>query len=143
MRLNKKGKSLGRSSKCGPQKSFTVWRFAHCSTGKRGDMRRVGAPACTLFGPCYHRQQCVTWSFHVLCKLPNSDPQADYHLHTFLSKKFHQMVGMPGLGSRLSTCCPTKRSKWRSSQHTSADQTPILCVPVASPRFKQKGRVYM
>ncbi len=54
-----------------------------------------------------------------------------------------QRVGIPGLGSRLSTCCPTKRSKWRCSQHTSADQTPIHCVPVASPRFKQKGRVCM
>ncbi len=50
-----------------------------------------------------------------------------------------QRVGMPGLGSRLSTCCPTKRSKWRCSQHTSADQTPIPCVPVASPGLKPKG----
>ncbi len=27
------------------------------------------------------------------------------------------------------------------NEHTSADQTPITCVPVASPGFKLKGRV--
>ncbi len=54
-----------------------------------------------------------------------------------------QRVGMPGLGSRLSTYCPTKRCKWWCSQHTSADQTPIPCVPVASPGLKPKGRVCM
>ncbi len=36
---------------------------------------------------------------------------------------------MPGLGSRLSTCLPTKKSKWRCSQHTSADQV-WLCEAV-------------
>ncbi len=46
---------------------------------------------------------------------------------------------MPGLGSRLSTYWPTKRSTWRCSQHTSVDQTPIPCIPVASPGFKQNG----
>ncbi len=54
-----------------------------------------------------------------------------------------QRVGMPGLGSRLSICCPTKRSKWRCSQHAYADQTPTPCVPVASPGLKPKGRVCM
>ncbi len=43
--------------------------------------------------------------------------------------------GMKGLGTRLSTCCPIKRSKWRCSQHASADQTSIPCVPVASPQW--------
>ncbi len=50
---------------------------------------------------------------------------------------------MPGLGSRLSTYCPTKRPKWKCNQHTSADQTKIPCVPVASPGLKSKGRVCM
>ncbi len=36
-----------------------------------------------------------------------------------------QRVGMPGLG-RLSTYRP---AKWSNKQHTSADQTPIPCVP--------------
>ncbi len=46
---------------------------------------------------------------------------------------------MPGLGSRLSTCCPTKWSNnWWYSQHTSVNQTPTSCVPVASPGLKPK-----
>ncbi len=61
----------------------------------------------------------------------------------FGSHFFHgcQRVGMPGLGSRLSTCCPTKRSKWRCSQHTSADQTPILLRPhrVTGIQTKMEG----
>ncbi len=47
-----------------------------------------------------------------------------------------------GWGSNLSTCWPIKWSKWRCRQHTSADQAPIPCVPVASPGFKPKGKVY-
>ncbi len=54
------------------------------------------------------------------------------------------VVDMPGLFSRSSTYCPTKWStEWRCSQRTSADQTPIPWVPVASPGFKPKGRLYM
>ncbi len=53
-----------------------------------------------------------------------------------------QRVGTPGLGSRLSTLWPTKWSnKWRCSQHTSADQTPIPYVLASSPWLKPKGRV--
>ncbi len=53
------------------------------------------------------------------------------------------MVGMPGLSSWWSTYCPTTSSKWRWSQHTSADQTPIPCFSFSSPGFKQKGRLCM
>ncbi len=54
------------------------------------------------------------------------------------------MVGMLGLGRRLSNYCPTKwwSNKWWCSRHTSADQTPTPCVPVkAPPGLKPKGRV--
>ncbi len=37
--------------------------------------------------------------------------------------------GYKMLRSRLSTCCPTKRSKWRCSQHTSENQTPNPLCP--------------
>ncbi len=54
-----------------------------------------------------------------------------------------QRVGTPGLGSRLSTYWPTKWcNKWWCNQHTSADQTPITCVPVAWAGLKPKGRVW-
>ncbi len=40
-----------------------------------------------------------------------------------------QRVGMPGLGSRLSTYWKTKfPNKWQRNPHTSVDQTPIPCV---------------
>ncbi len=39
-----------------------------------------------------------------------------------------QRVGMPGLGSRLSTYWPKKWFELRCSQHWSADQTLIPCV---------------
>ncbi len=53
-----------------------------------------------------------------------------------------QSVAMPGLaGSRLSTYWPTKWSnKWRCSElHTSAEQTPTPCAPVALSGLNQKG----
>ncbi len=49
-----------------------------------------------------------------------------------------QRVGMPWLGSRLCTCHPTKRPKWRCSLHASVDQTPIAFVRVASPGLNPK-----
>ncbi len=64
-------------------------------------------------------------------------PQGKHHqrfilsLGSVLSTRYMecQWIGMPGLDSRFSTYWPTKRSnKWRCSQHTSADQTPIPCV---------------
>ncbi len=43
-------------------------------------------------------------------------------------------IARQGLCSGLSTYWPTKwPDKWRCNQHTSADQTHIPCVPVASP----------
>ncbi len=49
---------------------------------------------------------------------------------------------MPGLSSSLGTYWPTKRfNKWRCSQHTSTDQTPIPCVPIRLPALKPKGIV--
>ncbi len=54
----------------------------------------------------------------------------------------YKNVGMPGLGSRWNIYLPRKWSnKWRCNQHTSVDQAPILCVPVASSGLKPKGRV--
>ncbi len=54
-----------------------------------------------------------------------------------------QWVGMPVLSSSLSTYWPTKWSnQWWCSQHTSDDQTPIPCVPAASPGMKPKARVW-
>ncbi len=55
----------------------------------------------------------------------------------------YQWFGMPGLSSRLSTYWPINWSnKWRCSQHTSVEQTPTPCVPVASPGLKLKGSVW-
>ncbi len=50
---------------------------------------------------------------------------------------------MPGLCGRLHTYCPKKWPKWRSKQHTSADQTLIICVPVASPGFQKKDGMHV
>ncbi len=53
-----------------------------------------------------------------------------------------EWVGMPRLGSRLSTYWPTKWfNKWWCSQHTSAKQISIPCLSVESPELKTKGRV--
>ncbi len=50
---------------------------------------------------------------------------------------------MSGLDSRLSTYWPKKRyNESRCSQHTSTDQTPISCAPVASPELKPNGRMW-
>ncbi len=54
-------------------------------------------------------------------------------------ERWFQRVGMSGLGSRLSTYGPIKRSKWRCNQHTSADQTPIPCVQSRHMDSNRKG----
>ncbi len=83
---------------------------------------------------CVHYLECMT-VYH----LSTGNLMAMFFTDTI---SWCQSINPPGLGSRLSTCWPTKwPNNWRCSQHTSVDQTPTPCVPVASPGFKPKGRV--